>query len=219
MALKQPYDLILMDIQMPVMNGLDATRTLRRKGYTGSIVALTANAMQEDIDACKEAGCDGFLTKPIKWDKFFEVLKENLSSGQTQDMEAEAATTASADEDITGEAKDEHSIAEKADTELEPIRSTLLSDGNPNIINVVNQFIDYLPAQLEEIRNLYQDQDFTVLKERIHTIKGTAGNFGFMDITDVANSIETNLENRNFPEIEQYLSEFDQLYQRIKLGR
>ena len=219
MALKQPYNLILMDIQMPVMNGLDATRTLRRKGYTGAIVALTANAMQEDIDACKAAGCDGFLTKPIKWNEFFEVLKNNLLPGQTQDGEAEAATTASADADISDEPEDEHSIAEKGNTELEPIRSTLLSDGNPNIINVVNQFIDYLPAQLEEIRNLYQDQDFTVLKERIHTIKGTAGNFGFMDITDVANSIETNLENRNFPEIEQHLSEFDQLYQRIKLGR
>jgi len=219
MALKEPYNLILMDIQMPVMNGLDATRTLRKKGYTGTIVALTANAMQEDIEACKEAGCNGFLTKPIKWDEFFEVLKENLSPGERPDTQAEAATSASADADITGESKDDHSIAETSDTELEPIRSTLLNDDNPSITNVVNQFIDYLPGQLEEIRNLYQDQDFTVLKERIHTIKGTAGNFGFMDITDVATSIEADLESRNFPEIEQHLSEFDQLYQRIKLGR
>ena len=59
------YDLILMDMQMPVMDGLTAVRTLRSVGYGAAIVALTANATRDDMQACLEAGCDAFLTKPI----------------------------------------------------------------------------------------------------------------------------------------------------------
>lgn len=62
---EKSFDLILMDMRMPVMGGLEAISILRDKGFDTPIVALTANAMQEDKDACFNAGCNGFLTKPI----------------------------------------------------------------------------------------------------------------------------------------------------------
>ncbi len=73
-ALRKPYDLILMDMQMPVMDGVEATRLLRRDNYTKPIYALTASVMTSDIETCMNAGCDGVLAKPIDREKFIHVV-------------------------------------------------------------------------------------------------------------------------------------------------
>lgn len=64
-ALKNNYDLVLMDIQMPIMDGLEATRSLRNAGFRKPIIALTAHAMVEERARTRAAGCDGHLTKPL----------------------------------------------------------------------------------------------------------------------------------------------------------
>ena len=73
-----PYDLVLMDVHMPVMGGFDATRAIRAKGGrmgATPIVALTAAAMEEDRRACKAAGMDDFITKPLDPDMLSSVLE------------------------------------------------------------------------------------------------------------------------------------------------
>jgi len=79
-ALSNNFDLILMDMQMPVMDGIEAVKTLRRAGYTKPIVALTANAMKEDQQKCFQAGCDAFLAKPVKKGALLEMLARYLTA-------------------------------------------------------------------------------------------------------------------------------------------
>jgi signal transduction histidine kinase/CheY-like chemotaxis protein len=78
LAQERLFDLILMDMQMPVMNGLDATHMLREHGYPGPIVALTANVSSEAREQCAAAGCDGFLTKPIDRVRFNQLVSSYL---------------------------------------------------------------------------------------------------------------------------------------------
>ncbi|MCB9884655.1 MAG: response regulator [Planctomycetes bacterium] len=77
------YDLVLMDMQMPEMDGYEATRTLRAAGFARPIVAVTAHAMSSDRDLCLAAGCDEFLTKPIDRSKMLETLDRLLAARQS----------------------------------------------------------------------------------------------------------------------------------------
>ena len=82
-AVAHDFDLILMDIQMPEMGGLEATRFIRQAGFPGPIVALTAGTLKEDIQKCLDAGCNQFLSKPIDPDGFYKVLDQYLQSDKS----------------------------------------------------------------------------------------------------------------------------------------
>ncbi len=183
-ALKNKYDLILMDIQMPLMDGLEATNKLRDEGYTGIIVALTANAMKSDIDDCIAAGCNQFLAKPINKIEFLDVLSKYLPNNSSTTL---------------------------------PLVSTLLEE-DPDFIDLVQKFVLNFPILISATKQLFEEANWSEFKNKIQDLKALGGNFGFMDITDVAKQIEVDLAKHEFDKVGQGIAKLHLLSDRIQLG-
>lgn len=186
-AMNGTYDLILMDIQMPVKDGLEAAAELRSRGYQGPIIALTANAMKEDIDKCKAAGCNDFLTKPIDMEQFKNVVSSYLT------------------------------LATQHAADIGPIISKLLEE-EPYLADLVENYIKKLPDIIGKFRTAYAKQDWAAIRKQAHDIKSTGGNYGFMEISKVASTMEFELVKNNYDALPHHFDELDNLRHRIELG-
>jgi signal transduction histidine kinase/DNA-binding response OmpR family regulator len=170
-------DIVLMDVQMPVMDGLEATAAIRSSQNDTvrqlPIIALTAHAMSGDREKCLAAGMDAYIAKPI------------------QIAELRAVVAASLNKDRTTESKDENS-----QVLLPPVldRDALLSriDGDMEFLkSMVEIFRDDSNTRLATIRTAVQKNDPELLRKAAHTLKGSSGNIGGMRAAATALELET----------------------------
>ena len=181
-ALEQDaYDAVLMDMRMPGMDGLEATRAIRaRERETGSrhtpIIAVTANAMHGDRATCVAAGMDDFATKPLVLDDLAETLGRWLPAG------------AAAQEPPPAPERAEGSETRRINGQL-----TRLSDdlGSPEgARRVVQAWLEELPGRLQEARESLAQEDTEHLREVTHTLKSTCALVDAASATDLAAEIE-----------------------------
>ncbi len=178
------YDVILMDIQMPVMDGYEATTALRQAGVETPIFALTANAMKGFEEKCLAAGCTGYLTKPVDIDLLLDTLGELLGGERRKVETAEVAAKDDWGDEGVG-------AASEFDAAAGPPIVSRLAGGGPRIQSTIAKFIIRLDDQLDEMEKCWQARDFVQLAALAHWLKGSGGTVGFDVFTEPARNLET----------------------------
>jgi signal transduction histidine kinase/DNA-binding response OmpR family regulator len=186
------FDVILLDMQMPIMDGYTAAATMRSTGLKTPIVALTAHAMTEDRDKCMNAGCSDYLTKPVSADELLErmnVLYARLSNPGT--------------------------TAKEASVPQEPIRSKLPVD-DPEFASIVIDFIVALRREVKRLALAVQNRDPVGALTASHWIKGAAGTAGFGCFTTPSIQITTAVRSNDWTDVDHLLLAIQDYVDRIE---
>lgn len=197
-ATSESFDVILMDIHMPNMNGYEATTALREKGFTIPILALTASVLKSEVDKCFEVGCDEHLYKPIDRPKLLQTLSKYLSSGK--DAISSEVETAKAQIDELSELISEPTSQEGLPTEASrnlgfeniidwPSLVERLGD-EESIKEIILIFLTDVKERIEMLTEAMKASDAEGIKSYAHALKGAAANVGVKRLSDIAYRLE-----------------------------
>ena len=192
------FDLIFMDIQMPVMDGFQATQIIRNSHSSAiPIIALTANAIQGDNIKCIEAGMNDYISKPFEEAQLVNMVAKWLDKKQASFEPAEP-------------------IDNKKLYDLTSLKE--ISRGNEAFVKKMLQvFIEQVPAILLEINNSFEQSNFLAIKKAAHRIKPSIDNLGISSLKPMVRQIETlALENKHSEELTRLLQQFNEYLKKVQ---
>jgi CheY-like chemotaxis protein/HPt (histidine-containing phosphotransfer) domain-containing protein len=205
---KIPYDLVLMDIQMPVMDGYTATREIRNpqsaiRNHKIPVIAMTAHTMQSDRDACIEAGMDDYVSKPISPKKLSEAIERWTENDEESDFLSH---------DEIGENDSPEDNAAPGMTEEKPpidLDSALeRAMGNKEFLDkMIHGFTKSMPDQIESLRDLIKQGDDDALRKGAHSLKGASATLSMNGLSAAALRLEQMGRTGELAEADQALGE------------
>jgi signal transduction histidine kinase/DNA-binding response OmpR family regulator len=178
------WDVILMDMQMPELDGYGAATALRAAGVETPIVALTANAMAEDRAKCLAAGCTEYLAKPVERQQLLEMVSRVLHKVEADDDAASAGSDASGI--VAAAAVPESSAG--------PLPSTFATD--PKYARLLERFVSRLPERVAKLTTHLAADDMDGLRHTLHNLKGAGHGYGFTAITEIAAHAEDAIKSQ-----------------------
>jgi CheY-like chemotaxis protein len=177
------YDAVLMDVQMPEMDGYEATRRIREREGAAKrtpVIAMTANALEGEREEALSAGMDDYVVKPVK----AEELDSVLGRWTSRDDRASGAEGAAGDRDAPDAAPPLDPAV------LETLRS-LQEEGEPNLLTeLAGMFLDDAALQLEGLREAIGEADAQRVRGISHALKGSSGNMGATRVSEVCAELE-----------------------------
>ncbi len=193
---QQTYDLILMDMQMPEMDGLEATRKIRKMELTGEvfpglpIIALTANAMDGDMERCLQAGMNGYLSKPFSAEQLYESLTPWLMAPREGKLDVNKqhdwqGSLERAKSKNSGEQQSAMSVDPSA---LEKIAALRPDQSEHLVAKVIRLFLDTLEECLGLLAE--QPQQAESLRQLAHALKSSCANVGAYRLSDLCKQLE-----------------------------
>jgi signal transduction histidine kinase/DNA-binding response OmpR family regulator len=208
---RQTYDVVLMDVQMPELDGLAATRHIRQQTENNSkpwIIAMTANAMQGDREMCLAAGMNDYVSKPIRIERLVAALKyawSSLKGIEVADVPIETEARSTTVE--AGSQLDSKAIARL--TELAGDDSTFLDE-------FINTFLDSVPAMLEEIKDSLGKQDAEQLRLVAHTLKSNSNAVGALRLGKLCKDLELLGKKGTLGEVPEKLALVEQEFKAVE---
>ena len=195
----QRYDILFMDLQMPVMDGIEASRQIRKwenGGLHTFIVALTASYLPEKGQVLFAAGIDNYISKPFEFEHIRQLLKYGLGSHTAAEVDQPSAVQqALPSEKILDIEKGILQVGEDEDTYRELLRD----------------FVEELPERLQTLQNLFAEMDMPGLSRSSHNLKGIAANLGALQLSERARRLDKQ-------SVEGYTDSLSSLIQEIQLA-